>query len=95
MAKLLLGYFVVILLIASVPAFSGRTTRPMLADTVIVLQPVSYAPMDEMSSPSSASATRTSRIRMACYPAYVQCTKNSDCCSGFCRTGLSQTYCDY
>jgi hypothetical protein len=39
----------------------------MLADGAIVPQPVSYSPMDAISSPSGSMA-RTKKIRMACYP---------------------------
>jgi len=30
----------------------------------------------------------------ACYPVGGECTKNSDCCTGFCRSGLQTAYCD-
>ena len=37
---------------------------------------------------------RTKKIRMACYPVGGECTKNSDCCTGFCRAGRVAAYCD-
>jgi hypothetical protein len=80
-------------LVLCVFAFLGQSTRPMLADGAIVPQPVSYSPMDAISSPSDSMA-RTKKIRMACYPAGGECTHNSDCCTGFCRSGRVTAYCD-
>jgi len=74
-------------------AFLGQTTHPILADGAIVPQPVSYSPMDGISSPSGPMA-RTKEIRMACYPVGGECTHNSDCCTGSCRSGRVTAYCD-
>ena len=93
LSKLLLGLLVIISFILCVGGFLGETGRPSLADEASTPQPVSYSPMDAISSPSG-SVARTEKIRMACYPVGGGCTKNSDCCTGFCRTGLSRTYCD-
>jgi hypothetical protein len=74
-------------------AFLGQGSRPTLADSAIVSQLVSYSPMDAAPSPLGSMA-RTKKIRMACYPAGGECTKNSDCCTGFCRAGRVAPYCD-
>ncbi|MFY9839037.1 MAG: hypothetical protein WAK55_21690 [Xanthobacteraceae bacterium] len=74
-------------------AFFGQGSRPTLADSAIVPQPVSYSPMDAATSPSGSMA-RTKKIRMACYPVGGECEKNSDCCTGFCRSGRVAAYCD-
>jgi hypothetical protein len=74
-------------------AFVCQSTRPILADGATVLQRVSYPPVDMASSPSGSMA-RTKKIRMACYPVGGECTKNFDCCSGFCRSGRVTAYCD-
>jgi hypothetical protein len=92
-SKSLLGSFIAISFVFCVFVFSGQSARPMLADGAIVPQPVSYSPMDVTSSPSSPVA-RIKKIRMACYPVGGECTKNSDCCTGFCRSGLQTAYCD-
>jgi hypothetical protein len=92
-SKPLLAFFVPISFIFCVFVFLGQSTRPILADHAIVPQPDSYSPMDATSSPSSSMA-RTKKIRMACYPVGGECTKNSDCCTGFCRSGLQTAYCD-
>jgi hypothetical protein len=92
-SKPLLGSFIAISLISCVFVFLGQSTRPMLADGAIAPQPVSYSPVDATSSPSS-SVARTKKIRMACYPVGGECTKNSDCCTGFSRSGLQTAYCD-
>jgi len=92
-SKLPLGLFVMVSFILCVGGFLGETSHPLLADGAIAPQPVSYSAVDAISSPSGAVA-RTKKIRMACYPVGGECMKNSDCCTGFCRTGLSSTYCD-
>jgi hypothetical protein len=92
-SKLLLGFSLTIAFISCVFAFLGQSTRPMLADGAIVPQPVSYSPMVGASIASGLTA-RTSKLRMACYPAGGECTKNSDCCTGFCRSGRVAAYCD-
>ena len=92
-SKPLLGLFVAISFISCVFAFLGQSTRPMLADDAIVPRAISYSPMKAISSPSGSMA-RTKKIRMACYPVGGECTKNSDCCTGFCRSGLQTAYCD-
>jgi hypothetical protein len=92
-AKLPLGFVVAVSLVPTAFSLSAQTTRPLLADGASAPRPVSYAPMDEKASPSGAMA-RTNRIRMACYPVFAQCTRDSDCCTGFCRVGRQQTYCD-
>jgi len=89
----LLGFFVTISFVSCVFAFLGQSTRPILADGAIVLQSVSYSPMEAISSPSGSMA-RTKKIKMACYPVGGECTKNSDCCTGFCRSGRVTAYCD-
>jgi len=73
--------------------FLGQSTCPMLADGAIVRQPVSYSTMDAISLPSG-SIVRIKKLKMACYPAGGECTKNSDCCTGFCRAGRVAAYCD-
>ena len=71
----------------------AQNTRPSLADGAIVPQPVSYSLSDATPSPSDALA-RPKMLRMACYPVWGQCTKDSDCCTGFCRVGRVTAYCD-
>jgi hypothetical protein len=88
-----LGLFIAISFISCVFTFLGQSTRPTLADGAIVSQPVSYSSLDAISSPSGSMA-RTKRIRMACYPVGGECTHNSDCCTGFCRSGRVTAYCD-
>jgi hypothetical protein len=90
---ILLRFFVTISFISCVFAFLSQNMRPILADGAIALQSVSYSPTDAISSPSD-SVTRTKKIRVACYPVGGECTKNSDCCSGFCRSGRVAAYCD-
>jgi hypothetical protein len=80
-------------IIFCVLAFLDRGSRPTLAESALVPQPVSYSPADAATSPSGSMA-RTKKIRMACYPAGGECTKNSDCCTGFCRAGRVAAYCD-
>jgi len=92
-SKLLLGAFIAVSLVSCVFVFLGQSARLMLPDGAIVPQPVSYSPVDATSSPSSSMA-RTKKIRMACYPVGGECTKNADCCTGFCRSGLQTAYCD-
>jgi hypothetical protein len=92
-SKPLLGFFVSILFISCVFAFLGQSKHPILADVAIAPLPVSYSPMDAMPSPSGSMA-RTKKTRMACYPVGGECTKNSDCCTGFCRSGRVTAYCD-
>src|SRR6516165_6887842 len=57
-------------------------------------QPASYSPSDATGTPSSSIA-RTKKLKIACYPVGGQCTKDSDCCTGFCRVGRVGTYCDH
>ena len=87
------GLFFTILFISCVFAFLSDSTRLALADGAIASQPVSYSPMDAISSPSGSMA-RSKTIRMACYPVGGECTHNSDCCTGFCRSGRVTAYCD-
>jgi hypothetical protein len=73
----------------------AQGTRSMMAQSAVAPQPVYYSPIDATTSPSGAAA-RTQKLRMACYPLYGQCTKDSDCCKGFfCRVGRVTAYCDY
>jgi hypothetical protein len=81
-------------LIAVSPAVFAR---PLSAE-VVVPQAVSYRPPETLSSPSGARAeTRaaTKNVRMACYPVWAECTKDSDCCTGYCRVGRVTAYCDH
>jgi hypothetical protein len=71
----------------------AQNTRPLLADDAIVAQPVSFSPNDTGSS-SPAAPTMLKKLRMACYPVWGECTKDSDCCTGFCRAGRVAAYCD-
>jgi hypothetical protein len=71
----------------------GQSTRPMLADDAIVPRAISHSPMNAISSPSGPMA-RTKKITQGCYPVGGDCTQNSQCCTGFCRAGLNNTYCD-
>jgi hypothetical protein len=72
----------------------AENARPSLADGAVVPRAVSYSSDNATSSPSG-SAARTEKLRMACYPVWGECTKNSDCCTGFCRVGRVTAYCDY
>jgi hypothetical protein len=71
----------------------AEVTRPLLASGAVAPQTVSYSPNDAMSSPARSMA-KTKKLRIACYPVGVECTKNSDCCTGFCRSGRVTAYCD-
>jgi len=73
-------------------AFLGQGS-PTLAQSAVVPKPISYSPMDAVPSPSGSMA-KIKKLRMACYPAGGECTKNSDCCTGFCRAGRVAAYCD-
>ena len=44
-----------------------------------------------------ATAARHKTSTKSCYPVYGECTKDSDCCTGFCRPGSGRypAYCDY
>jgi hypothetical protein len=59
-SKPLLGFFATVSFISCVFAFLGQSTRPISADGAIVPQPVSYSPVDAISSPSGSMA-RTKR----------------------------------
>jgi hypothetical protein len=72
----------------------AENARPALADGPIVPQTVSYSQSDTTSAPSG-SAARAQKLRMACYPVWGQCTRDSDCCTGYCRVGRVTAYCDY
>ena len=74
-------------------ALLSQSTSPISAGAAIPPQPVFYSPIDGISIPSG-STVRTNKLRMACYPAGGECTKNSDCCTGFCRAGRVAAYCD-
>jgi hypothetical protein len=65
--------------------------RPSLADDTVAAQPVSFSPDDPM---SLSPATKIKKLRIACYPQWAECTKDSDCCTGFCRAGRVAAYCD-
>jgi hypothetical protein len=93
MSEFQFRFFLTVAFIFCVFAFLGQGSRPTLADSAIVPQPVSYSPVDGTTSPSGSMA-RTKKIRMARYPAGGECTKNSDCCTGFCRAGRVAAYCD-
>jgi hypothetical protein len=67
---------------------------PLLADRGAVHQAPSYSSVSTTSSPSDAMA-KIKETAKACYPVFAECTKNSDCCSGFCRSGRVTAYCDY
>jgi hypothetical protein len=58
-----------------------ENTSPVLADGAIAPQPLSHL--------QRAVTART------CYPVWGQCTKDSDCCTGYCRVGRVYAYCDY
>ena len=62
LSKLLLGLLVIISFILCVGGFLGETGRPSLADEASAPQPVSYSPMDAISSPSG-SVARTEKIQ--------------------------------
>jgi hypothetical protein len=63
-------------------AFLGQGTVPLLADSTVEPQAVSYSSGDTI---TPAKNSITEKIRTACYPVHGECTKNSDCCSGICR----------
>ena len=85
--------FIAISFVSCVFAFLGQSTRPMLADDAIVPRVISHPPMNAISSPSGSMA-RTRKITQGCYPVGGECTQNSQCCTGFCRAGRNNTYCD-
>lgn len=53
-----------------------------------------FALLGETAAPSRAMAEAKTLAR-ACYPVFAQCTKDSDCCTSFCRVGRVTAYCDY
>jgi hypothetical protein len=81
-SKSLVGFSRAVL-IASIFAFLGQSTGPVLADTTSAPQFVSYSSVDTTSSPPG-SMVQTKRIRLACYRGGSNCTKQSDCCSDAC-----------
>ena len=85
--------FIAIWFVSCVFAFLGQSTRPMLADDAIVPRAISHSPMNAISSPSGSMA-RTKKITQGCYPVGGDCTQNSQCCTGFCRSGRATAYCD-
>ena len=53
-----------------------------------------FALLGEAAPPLPATVEAKTLAR-ACYPVFAQCTKDSDCCTGFCRVGRVTAYCDY
>lgn len=45
--------------------------------------------------PHPASHWQKGAMAKTCYPQWGQCTKDSDCCTGYCRVGRVYAYCDY
>jgi hypothetical protein len=60
---------------------SAQNARPALADGSLASQ--------------SVSNVQRSVMAKTCYPVWGQCTKDSDCCTGYCRVGRVYAYCDY
>ena len=83
-----------LLLVAGLLLCMTPNARPSLADAAVVPQPVAYSQSDTNALLSGAVA-RTKNLRLACYPVWGQCTRDSDCCTGFCRVGRVTAYCDY
>lgn len=77
--------------VALVLAVLAQGMQQLLADGAIVAQPVSFSPDDPM---SLSATTKIKKLRIACYPVWAECTKDSDCCTGFCRAGRVAAYCD-
>lgn len=78
-----------LLFAAGLVAFvSAQNPGLVLADGAIAPQPVSYSQRGAISAPSGA-------VARTCYPVWGQCTKDSDCCTGYCRVGKVTAYCDY
>jgi hypothetical protein len=67
---------------------SAQDARPALAGGAVEPQSASYSQRGVI-SPSSGATAKT------CYPLWGQCTKDSDCCTGYCRVGRVSAYCDY
>jgi hypothetical protein len=77
------------LFVTALAAFvSIQNTSPVLADGAGAPQPVSHGQRGAISSLSGVTAK-------TCYPQFGQCTKDSDCCTGYCRVGRVYAYCDY
>ena len=91
-SKLLLGFSLTTAFVFCIFAFLGQSTRPILADGALLPQPVSYSLAEATPSPAAPIAGAKT-IRMACYPLRGGCTKDSDCCSGHCRTNQRASYC--
>jgi hypothetical protein len=72
-------YKLFLFLAALVASVSMQNTRPLLAGDAGAPQPISYV----------------QRTAKTCYPVWGQCTKDSDCCTGYCRVGRVYAYCDY
>ena len=96
--KPLLGLFVAVCFVSSAFAFLGGSAPSPSAHDARVPQTVSYSPQDPTLAPTLAPGNASAGakgIRLACYPNGGECTRNSDCCTGFCRSGLAAAYCDY
>jgi hypothetical protein len=83
-SKLLLRFCLTTAFVFCVFSFLGQSTGPVLADSALAPQAVSYSPGDAISSPAGLM-TPTETIRMACYAAKARCVKDSDCCTGHCN----------
>jgi hypothetical protein len=74
-------------------ALLGESAGPLPADAGLL--GISYSSADASPAPSGSMAGLKKLARAACYPVFAQCTKDSDCCTGFCRVGRVTAYCDY
>ncbi len=74
-----------------VVAFSSKSAVRSSAD--VALTPISYSSGN--AGAHSGPSAKNKQIRLACYPVFVECTKDSDCCTGFCRVGRVTAYCDH
>jgi hypothetical protein len=59
----------------------AENTHPVRADNATAARPVAH--------------WQSGAIAKTCYPVWGQCTKDSDCCTGYCRVGKIYAYCDY
>ena len=85
-SKLLLRSSLTTVFVFCVFGFLSQSTGPLSADGALGPVFVSYSPGDGTSSPTGSIAA-TKATKMACYQKGL-CTKDSDCCSGHCRSGI-------
>jgi hypothetical protein len=75
------------------------TSKLLLSAAGLVLCVLAQNPCpalaDNAAAPRPVAHSQSGATAKTCYPVWGQCTKDSDCCTGFCRVGRVYAYCDY